>query len=66
MSGELLPKDYAQWLSDLKAQINQAQQRATLSVNRELIKLYWQIGGSWAMTTIGDFGFTGFRKQPCN
>jgi predicted nuclease of restriction endonuclease-like (RecB) superfamily len=44
MSGELLPKDYAQWLSDLKARINQAQQRATLSVNRELIKLYWQIG----------------------
>jgi hypothetical protein len=31
-------------LSDLKARINQAQQRATLSVNRELIKLYWQIG----------------------
>ena len=44
MSGELLPKDYAQWLSDLKARIYQAQQRATLSVNRELIKLYWQIG----------------------
>jgi predicted nuclease of restriction endonuclease-like (RecB) superfamily len=44
MSGELLPKDYAQWLSELKARIHQAQQRSTLSVNRELIKLYWQLG----------------------
>ena len=31
-------------MSDLKERLNQAQQRATFSVNRELIKLYWQIG----------------------
>ena len=36
--------NYASWLSELKQRIQSAQQRATLSVNRELILLYWQIG----------------------
>lgn len=44
MSGEIIPTDYASWLSDLKIRIQQAQQRATLTVNRELIALYWQLG----------------------
>jgi predicted nuclease of restriction endonuclease-like (RecB) superfamily len=35
---------YATWLADLKQRIQSAQQRATLSVNRELVLLYWQIG----------------------
>ena len=39
-----LPPDYAAWLADLKARIHIAQQRATLAVNRELVRLYWQIG----------------------
>ena len=44
MAGEMFPNDYAGWLADLKDRIHQAQQRATLSVNRELITLYWQLG----------------------
>ena len=43
-SKSILPADYAPWLTGLKARIHQAQQRATLSVNRELIALYWQLG----------------------
>lgn len=39
-----LPPDYAVWLSELKTRIHNAQQRATLAVNRELVLLYWQIG----------------------
>ena len=35
---------YATWLADLKQRIQSAQQRAALSVNRELVLLYWQIG----------------------
>ena len=35
-----LPPDYAAWLADLKARIHSAQQRATLAVNRELVRLY--------------------------
>lgn len=35
---------YATWLADLKHRIQATQQRAALSVNRELVLLYWQIG----------------------
>ena len=38
------PEGYTDWLVDLKSRIHTAQQRATLSVNRELVLLYWQIG----------------------
>ena len=38
------PEGYADWLLDLKSRIHNAQQRATLAVNRELVLLYWQIG----------------------
>lgn len=38
------PTGYADWLADLKTRIHNAQQRATLAVNRELVLLYWQIG----------------------
>ena len=41
---EPAPDGYADWLVDLKARIHTAQQRATLSVNRELVLLYWGIG----------------------
>jgi len=36
--------EYAAWLTELKARIQSAQQRAALAVNRELVLLYWQIG----------------------
>jgi hypothetical protein len=36
--------DYNAWLTSLKSRVEQARQRAFLSVNRELISLYWQIG----------------------
>jgi len=39
----LLP-DYIQTLSTIKAEIQQAQIKAILSANKELIKLYWHIG----------------------
>lgn len=38
------PMDYTHWLVGLKQHIQSAQQRATLSVNRELVLLYRQIG----------------------
>lgn len=38
------PAGYAEWLGELKDRIHNAQQRATLAVNRELVLLYWQIG----------------------
>lgn len=45
MAAELtLPADYAALLHELKTRIQSAQTRAALSVNRELVLLYWQIG----------------------
>lgn len=45
MPDTLLPSaDYSAWLADLKIRVEHARQRAALSVNRELVTLYWQIG----------------------
>ena len=41
---EALPEDYAQFLASLKERIRNAQLRAALSVNRELVLLYWELG----------------------
>lgn len=35
---------YKQWLVDLKSKIQRAQIKAALSVNRELLALYWELG----------------------
>lgn len=40
----LRPEGYAEWLADVKSRVHAAQQRAALSVNTELLRLYWQIG----------------------
>ena len=39
-----LPASYGPLLADLKARVRAAQVQAALSVNRELILLYWHIG----------------------
>jgi len=39
-----LPAGYAKFLDDVKSRIRTAQIKAALSVNRELIRLYWSIG----------------------
>jgi predicted nuclease of restriction endonuclease-like (RecB) superfamily len=43
---EINKADYIEWLNSIKAQIHQAQIKAVLSVNSELINLYWEIGKS--------------------
>lgn len=40
------PEGYAGWLSDLKTQIHDAQQRAAQALNLELVMLYWKIGNA--------------------
>jgi len=39
-----IPRGYAPFLKELKDRIRTARTKAVLSVNRELIELYWQIG----------------------
>jgi predicted nuclease of restriction endonuclease-like (RecB) superfamily len=43
-SATALPAGYAELLRELKARIRAAQIRAAVSVNRETVRLYWQIG----------------------
>lgn len=38
------PAGYHDWLGVIKAQIHEAQQRATQALNLELVALYWRIG----------------------
>jgi hypothetical protein len=40
----LLPPGYAELLEDIKSRIRRAQVRAAVGANRELIRLYWDIG----------------------
>ncbi len=39
-----VPSGYGELLAELKQHIQNAQLRASLAVNRELVILYWQIG----------------------
>lgn len=39
-----IPAEYGPFLEELKGQIRSAQLRAAVSVNRELVLLYWSIG----------------------
>jgi predicted nuclease of restriction endonuclease-like (RecB) superfamily len=39
-----LPPGYAELLEDLKGRVRTAQLKAALAVNREMIRLYWDIG----------------------
>jgi hypothetical protein len=39
-----MPEDYAAFLESLKTRVRQAQTKAMLSANRELVQLYWEIG----------------------
>jgi len=43
-SDQLFPAGYGLFLDDLKERIRTAQVRAAISVNRELVLLYWHIG----------------------
>lgn len=38
------PQGYADWLSDIKTQIHEAQQSAAQALNLHLVSLYWKIG----------------------
>jgi hypothetical protein len=41
---DVAPADYAKFVIELKKKIRSAQFKAALAVNRELIRLYWEIG----------------------
>lgn len=40
----ILDKDYAHWVEDLSVRYRQSQIRASVKVNRELLRYYWELG----------------------
>ncbi|MBO7224948.1 MAG: hypothetical protein J6V35_03465 [Bacteroidales bacterium] len=40
----IIDKDYAQWVEDLSVRYRQSQIRASVKVNRELLRYYWELG----------------------
>lgn len=44
MRKAVIDKDYASWILELKAKVQQAQLRAAASNNKALIELYWELG----------------------
>ena len=44
MPTELEPTDYQEFLTHLKTRIRETQVRAAITVNRELVLLYWHMG----------------------
>jgi predicted nuclease of restriction endonuclease-like (RecB) superfamily len=43
-SNDLTTPAYAQWLGELKNRVQQVQTKAAVSVNRELLAFYWELG----------------------
>jgi hypothetical protein len=43
---DIVPKNYSALFEEIKSRIHTAQIKAAISVNRELIELYWSIGRS--------------------
>ena len=44
MTDKLISTEYRDWLGELKTQIKRAQIKASISVNSQLIMLYWDLG----------------------
>ena len=42
--GDVSPAEYTKFITSLKAKIRSAQIKAAVTVNSELIRLYWEIG----------------------
>lgn len=43
-SNDLTTPAYVQWLGELKSRVQQVQTKAAVSVNRELLTFYWELG----------------------
>ncbi len=57
------PHEYAQWLKNIKARYRQAQSKAALTVNAELLLFYWQLGKDIVAMHIEDQWGKGVMKQ---
>lgn len=59
----VFPHEYASWLKDLKLRYRQAQGKAAVKVNVELLQFYWQLGKDLVAMRIEDQWGKGVMKQ---
>ncbi len=57
------PREYASWLKDVKLRYSQAQVKAAIKVNTELLQFYWQLGKDIVAMHIEDQWGKGVMKQ---
>ncbi len=57
------PREYASWLKDVKLRYRQAQVKAAIKVNTELLQFYWQLGKDFVAMHIEDQWGKGVMKQ---
>lgn len=55
--------EYKRWFTDLKAKVRQVQLKAAVSVNRELLSFYWDLGSDIIEKQIDAAWGDGFLKQ---
>jgi len=62
---DMLIKDneYKQWLGDLKQRIRQSQIKAAITVNTELLRLYWDLGHDIVVRQMDAIWGSGFFQQ---
>lgn len=63
MNESILNSDYRNWLIELKKTIKQSQIKAALSVNSELIRLYWDLGRQIVEKQENAYWGSGFIEQ---
>lgn len=55
--------DFKQWVVDLKTRIRQSQIKAAISVNSELLRLYWELGRDIVLLQMDSVWGSGFFEQ---
>ncbi len=60
---EIISSEYKNWISELKRRIHQSQIKATIKVNIELLKLYWELGNNITERQKNAQWGDGFLKQ---
>lgn len=58
-----LSAEYKKWLTDLKARVRQLQLKAAVSVNRELLTFYWELGADIVEKEQKQAWGSGFMKR---
>ena len=55
--------EYKQWLTDLKTKVRQAQLKAVVTVNQQLLMFYWELGTDIVEKQKNTTWGEGFLKQ---